>query len=334
MVTVASAIADGRKRILAAEPGMVQAMLDAYELAWGAVEREMDVVLARIEAAQAAGEPVSESWLQQQTWWQQTQDSIEREMARFSERGIGTIARAQSNAVQTARMVGINYRAAIDADFVGRVNAKAMEQWVSAIQPNSPVREVLDGYGQRLGASVEKHVTEGLGSGKGPRAIVRNIAADVGPDAVTGRVHTAVRTESMRAYRGAHRSDMEALAKEIPGTHQWEWFSTMSSRTCPACLGMHGKRFAFNDYPSFPHPSCRCIVRLILEGSDLGVTTTGEQWLREQPEGVQRKVLRTGERYDAFKQGSTLADFTGIKRDRKWGESLVVRPMSSVRRAA
>jgi SPP1 gp7 family putative phage head morphogenesis protein len=264
--TVARAIAQGRQQMRAMEPGMVQQLLDAYDLAWRAVDRELEIVLGRIEAAVAAGEMVSEAWLQRQAWWRQTQDSIEREMARFRDQGTRTIARAQARAVQEARMVGIGYLSAIDIPFAGHVHPGAMEQWVSAIQPYSPIRDVLDGYGTRVSQSLQTRITEGIGSGQGTKAITRAVVRDVGTDAVEGRLHTLVRTEAMRAYRGSHRADMEALAKEIPGKHEWEWFAALSPRTCPACLAMHGRRFPFRRYPNRFHVGCRCVVRLILAG--------------------------------------------------------------------
>lgn len=334
MATVAQALAIGRKQLRALEPGMVQRMLSAYEVAWRHVEGQLAIVDGQIAAAAARGETINQGWINRQTWYRQVQASIDREMARFTQQGVTTIAGTQASAVNIAQQVGNAYRAAIDTPFAGRVNAGAMQEWVSAIQPDSPVRGVLDRYGQRVSQSIETHITEGIGSGQGSRQITRNIVAEVGPDAVEGRLHTVVRTEGMRAYRGSHREDMEALAKDIPGTHEWEWFAALSSRTCPACLSRHGKRYPFNQYPDQQHPSCRCVVRLILEGSDLGVQKTGDEWLRDQPADVQRKVLRSPARYDAFQEGATLDDFTGVKHDRKWGDSVIVVPMRSVRRAA
>jgi hypothetical protein len=60
------------------------------------------------------------------------------------------------------------------------------------------------------------------------------------------------------------------------------------------------------------------------------VRQTGEQWLRRQPAKVQRKVLRTEERYAAYQDGATLDDFTGIRRNETWGDSIMVLPMQKV----
>ncbi len=334
MSTVARAIADGRARMRAMEPDMVQAMLDAYGTAWRHVEYELAVVEGNLEAAILRGESINPSWLNRQTWYRQVQFSIEQQMERFATNGLYTIGTTQARAVNIARQVGLDYRAAIDIPFAGRVNAGAMEQWVSAIQPGSPVRGVMDGYGTRVSTAIERRITEGIGSGQGAKTITRQIVKDVGTDAVEGRLHTVVRTEGLRAYRGSHRADMEELAKDIPGDHEWEWFSTLSSRTCPGCLSRHGKRYPFNAYPDHQHPGCRCVVRLILEGSAIRPPMSGDDWLRKQPEPVQRKVLRTPDRYDAWQEGATLDDFTGIRTSKVWGDSVTVLPMSKVRRVA
>src|SRR5687768_1093120 len=104
----------------AMEPGMVRRMLDAYDLAWRHIEEQLTVLESRIEAAQARAEVIRPSWLNQQSWYRQVQDSIDHELQRFTAQGLNTIASTQSNAVQIARMVGIDYRAAIDVPFAGR----------------------------------------------------------------------------------------------------------------------------------------------------------------------------------------------------------------------
>src|SRR5215204_3938185 len=105
MSTVAQAIALGRQRMRAMEPGMVQRMVDAYGTAWNHVERQLAIVDGQISAAIARGETVNPSWLNRQTWYRQVQASIDREMARFTQQGVSTIASTQASAVNIARQV-------------------------------------------------------------------------------------------------------------------------------------------------------------------------------------------------------------------------------------
>lgn len=334
MSTVAATLALGRRRILALDAQMAEALVQQYGIAWRAVARELEVLEGQIQAALSSGQQISPAWLHRQAWWQERLASIDRQMSRFSTDGANVLTRTQITAVRIAQTTGLDVANTIGTAFPATVHADAFERWVTMLQPDSPLSGVLDRYGERVRASITRNMTEGLGAGEGTSTITRRIMREVGDDAVEGRISTLVRTETMRAYRGAHHMQMSAIGETVPGTHEWEWFASLSSRTCPACLSRHGRRFPFTQYPDHQHPACRCVVRLIIEGSGLGVRETGEEWFARQPEKLQRKVLRTGDRYDAYQDGATLDDFTGIRRNEAWGDSVTVLPMSKVRRAA
>lgn len=332
MPTVTEAISLGRRRILAQETEMTQRLLTAYQIAWNGIERDLTGLTGDIEAARARGEVVDREWFTRQARWRQTQASIERQMQRFTGDAVGTVATTQSGAVRIAQLTGIDFRVAIDIPFAGRVNANAFERWVSALQPDSPIRGIIDGYGQRTSKAIERHMTEGLGSGKGAKEIVRNIVGDVGPGAVESRLATVVRTEGMRSFRGALQDDMEALGPEI--IDEWQWISARGVRTCSACLAMDGRRFPYGSYPNRFHVACRCVIRAVPHASIVPpgpARMTGEEWLRNQPAKVQRRVLQSPERYDAFQEGYSLDDFTGVRHSKTWGPSVYIRPMEAVR---
>ncbi len=334
MSTVSQAITQGRRRILAHEVEMTGELLRQYGLAWDSIERDLRILEFRIAAAKAAGENVTPSWLRQQAWWRQTQASIETQMQRFTLDAAGTITRTQIGAVRIAQGVGLDYRAAIDLPFAGRVNSNAFERWVSAQQPGSPIRGVIDRYGPRTSQVIRDTLTEGLGSGKGSRAIVRSIVQQVGTDAVEGRLTVLSRTELMRSYRGASRDSFEALGPDVIAG--WRWTAALSSRSCVACLSRHGREYAYDRYPDQFHPACRCVISPVAPSSLVPRRQpgrTGEEWLREQPEAVQQRVLRSPERFQAFTDGMSLDTMTTVRRSRMWGSSVAIRPMREVRAA-
>lgn len=236
MPTVSEVITEGQRQIRRHEAQMTQRLLADYDLAWRHIERQVVVIEGQIQAAIARGDDVSEQWLNRQTWWRQTQASIETQMTRFSATATQDLATAQIGSVRTAIATGQAFRAVINTPFAGRVNPGAFERWVSATQPGSPIRGVIDGYGERVSESIRTRVTEGIGSGQGAGTIRRQIMRDVGTDATEGRIATLTRTEVNRAYRGVGRADMTALGKDIPGNHEWEWLASLSPRTCPACF--------------------------------------------------------------------------------------------------
>jgi SPP1 gp7 family putative phage head morphogenesis protein len=175
-------------------------------------------------------------------------------------------------------------------------------------------------------------MTEGLAAGESPRTITNKIVAQVGGKAIRGRIQTITRTETLRAYRGSLRDSMESFGSDV--VTGWRWVSALSRRSCPACLAMHGTEYGFDQYPDRFHVACRCSVQPIVSTEILPRRSpgkTGEEWLREQPAAVQRRILQTKERYEAFRTGTPLGDFLEVKSDETWGDSIAVKPMGRTR---
>lgn len=323
---------------------MVRALLGQYALAWRHIEARLAEVEGLITAAIARGEPVTDAWLRRQYWWRETLRSIEVEMTRYTVSMAQTIATGQRASVMVAQRVtgGVGEYVANEAAKRGititggirpGINPGVMENWVSAIQPDSPVRQAIDRYGDRVSQSIQTNMTQGLAAGEHPRTIARKVMAEVGPEAVEGRIQTITRTETHRSYRGALRESMEAMGPNV--LQGWRWSAALGARTCVACMAMHGREFAYDDYPDRFHVACRCVVSPVVNPDIIPARPhqTGEEWLRKQPADVQRKVLGSDVRYTAFRDGTTLQDMTGIRHSRTWGDSIRVKSMREVRAA-
>lgn len=326
--TVAEAIALGRRRILAFEPQMSAALADQYAVAWRGIERDLAAIEGRISAARAAGETVNPDWLRRQEWYQQTQASIDIQMQRFTGQAAQTVTTAQRGAVQIARTMGNDFRVAIDTPFAGQVNAGAFERWVSAQQPGSPIRGVIDGYGERVAESVTRNLSEGLGSGKGPREITRRIVAEVGDRAVQSRVLTLSRTELLRSFRGS-AADQFAPLKAQGIILGYAWLSTKSVRTCISCIARDG--MFFEDYPTGFHVNCRCIGTPVVDPALVPSSgrrpDTGAEWFAKQDRATQDRMLGSKGRIDSYRDGTPLTDFVGVRQSRTWGPAIFTRPV-------
>lgn len=327
------------------EIAIVQDLLARYAIAWRHVEGQLRQVEGMIEAAIARGEVVDDAWLRRQAWWDGTLRSIEAEMSRYTSRMAQTLAQGQIGGITTASQASTAIAEYIAAEAAKRgisiggiirpgVNSGAFERWVIAQRPGSPVRQAIDRYGARVSDSVRTHMTEGLAAGQHPRTITRQIVRDVGEGAVEGRIHTIARHETHRAFRGALRDSLEAMGPDV--VSGWIWIAAKGVRACPACLAMDGRVFPYEAYPDRFHVSCRCVISPYVSPELVGgrrQRETGEEWLRRQPADVQRRVLRSEDRYQAFREGYTLDDFTGITRDPVWGDQVRVKAMREVRAA-
>ena len=127
------------------------------------------------------------------------------------------------------------------------------------------------------------------------------------------------------AYRESSRAQAKANDHIVKG---WTWSAAKQANTCAACLALDGS-FHTLDERLDDHYNGRCsAVPITKTWEELGYpglkeTTrqrqTGEEWLREQPPGVQDKILgRAGGK--AWRAGQVeLGDAVGYRIDPAYG---------------
>lgn len=331
MATPLDILLAGRRRAGQIDAATAVTMLAEYERVMRAVERDLARFAFYIEQAIAANEPVSITWLQRQQWYRQLEASVASEMRAFTARASATLTTAQQTALATAYGTSGSWLATIaGGTFRGRINAPAFERWVTAAMPGSPVREVIDGYGTRVSDAILRHMSEGMGTGRGSETIIRGIMREAGPDASEARIRTLSRSETMRAYRGGSADSMAPLQDEgiIQG---WTWHAELSTRTCAVCAALHGT-FS-TTYPVGFHPACRCIGRPVVNPALVPGgrrIRTGEEWFARQSAEMQRRILPTEAHYEAYRNGVPLSQMVGVKQSPVWGPMYVMRPASAL----
>lgn len=328
MSVVLDAIAYGKRELASHERQMAEALIRQYEIAWKRIERELVRLDAQILEAMAERGIVEESWLSRQRWWRETQASIDVEMARWEAEAARIVANAQAGGVSIATDVAGTIARAAGSPFAGRVYSQAFERWVSAIQPGSPILDVIGTYGPRVSESALRHMTEGMGSGRAPRNTVRAIMREVGDEAVEHRLMAMARTETMRSFRGAS-SDIYGPMRQKNIITGYRWSASLSSNTCIACLAMDST--VSKDFPETFHVNCRCTAIPVISSEYIpnqpAPRRSGEEWFAEQPEDVQRKMLLTPGRYKAYQDGTPLSAMVKTRHSDVWGSSISIRPM-------
>lgn len=241
-------------------------------------------------------------------------DLMEREYQRNAALGSQDVAQAQRQAVDIGRQTVGNM--GLEGGVGPALNTAAYERLVAATGYGSPLRAVMESYGPIAEQVIERKLIEGIMQGHGADKIIRGIRREIGATGVPPwRLEALVRTEGMRAFRGSLSESYKAL-----GVEQVRWLSAHSARTCLACLGRDGDLFPA-DYQMDSHVSCRCILSPYTGRSQ---RETGEEWLRRQPEAVQRQKL--GSAFDAWQRGDVgLKDFVGQRQSRVWGRSIYQR---------
>lgn len=111
--------------------------------------------------------------------------------------------------------------------------------------------------------SLVRIVTDGVGRGKGAKALEREIKEALygarDPDGLTAkmglkqRAELIARSELANAYVGAQKA---AAARN--GYIYGRWIATKDERTCPVCASRHGKIYRLDEMVGTLHPRCRC----------------------------------------------------------------------------
>lgn len=337
--TLDTAIRNARRGIDQRESPIRRQLRDAYDLTIQRIEAELEIVARRL-----ATFDVPDSWLDsrgrftrygevafRQQFLRRLLPDAEREFARFTDDGLRILRSGQAAAVSggAAEAVELMEAAGIDVGFGGRVNTRAVENLVSAFDPASPLRDVLDSYGTNGTKVIERLLIQGLATGEGPRQVVKRIRSELTSGSTKARLDSLVRTEMMRAFRASTNEQYARMSNVIQG---YRWSCAKGLRTCLACLAKDGE--VTKEPQSTFHIACRCVSTPVPKGSTYRYQT-GSEWLKEQPEDKQRSMFPSQVSFDAFQRGDLgLKDFIGHRRSTVWGSSIRERSGSEAIRSA
>lgn len=306
-----------RRELLQGERESSRRLVDAYADAWLRIKRRLEQLTEAIEAAREAGASFSPSWLFQQRRYQLLLQEVRREIENLALAAQMDVVRNQSWALRQSEYAtrALFEEVKLARSFVG-LPASAFESIVGFLSDGSPLRKVLESLGESAAAEMEAALKSAVLVGMPPREIVRQVRKEAG--GALSRLLTIARTETLRAYREGIRLSLDAA-----GYTHWRWVASLSLRTCPACLGMHGRVFAITE-PFGTHPNCRCTLVPVDEGLTV---PDAEDWLRGLSQVQQEQVLGK-QRAHLWRQGRLqLKDFVRERHDPVWGTTRTVMPL-------
>lgn len=268
-----------------------------YGDAWRSTRLELDRVVARIAAAQDAGEQLSPAWLYQQRRLDNTLAALADGMARFADHADATITATQTAAARLgADMAAQTATQATEATLGVAAGfetppVESLRALAGHLADGTPLRPVLDSLGDTAARALTDTLAAGIARGLSPRQMIAEAR-----DALAGDLHRALtiaRTETMRAHREAARQTWEATGI-IRG---WVWLCACDPRSCAMCWAMHGREFPIGE-PMGTHPNCRCTqVPIAPSWEQLGLRTgTPPANLGPRPGTPEFEALRPRER--------------------------------------
>lgn len=137
--------------------------------------------------------------------------------------------------------------ARVDTDALDAIVLRATEQITKTSYPLS----------DEATAAMRRELVRGMATGVNPReTAARMVARSRGLfNGGLTRALTIARTEMLDAQRVAAALSDAQNADLLRG---WVWTAALSSRTCPACWGMHGQEFGLEVPGPQGHQNCRC----------------------------------------------------------------------------
>jgi len=218
-------------------------------------------------------------------------------------------AGAESRALQTALVEGVELTIPTAAQVLAAANARPLTSGKSAVMLESFIKD----WSTKSVTSVENAIRVGYFEGQTNQQILKQVIgtkanryADGVVDATARDARAVVQTAIQHVAQVA-RSEVYASNSDIVA--EYEWVSTLDSRTTPQCQGLDGRTFPIGKGPLPPiHINCRSsttpvinnkYIRETLRQGQTRASVDGQvpanlsyyEWLKTQPESFQDQAL-------------------------------------------
>lgn len=188
----------------------------------------------------------------------------------------------------------------VDSRQVAAIVTRSTQQVTSLTKPLSDEAYLV----------VRRELIRSVAAGSSPRDAARRMVAraERGFNGGLNRALTIARTEMLDAHRAAAALGQAAHTDVLAG---WTWLASLSSRTCPACLAMHGTVHELSEPGPYGHQQCRCSrMPTTRSWADLGIDVEepasvipdAQGFFDSLPPADQKQILGT-KAYDAWTRG-------------------------------
>ena len=288
---------------------------------WVNMERELEprfIALAQqVKDLQDSGQPVPRQYIYTLQRYQDLMAQIMQEIPDYEKYAVDIITEYQIEnfnlGLDDASAV---IRASKPSDEVWNVVGKDAVQTMAGFAGNgAPLAELMrTDYGD-LGATITDKLVQGIGLGKGASAIAKDLREVMGTDkAGFARSARVARTEINRAYRIANQQQYAAS-----GVVTKVLRLCYPPTACLACLELDGE--VCPNGLCEDHPNGKCTTIAVTVGGNYPQWQRGHDWLMEQSEEDQRKIIGAG-RYEMWKKdGVPLRDMVKMQPNAVWGSS-------------
>ncbi len=246
---------------------------------------------------------------------------IDAELVRLTRFTEAVTVNGQRQAVQMGltQATGLIEAAApeLGASF-SRLPVAAFEESIGLLSNGSPLRDLLNDQGLDAGRQARDVLTNAVAQGTGPRQVAKELASILSRS--QWRAEQTARNVLLDSHRLASLRTYAANGDILDG---WIWTASLSSRTCLACVALHGHAFSLREQFMPRHVACRCSPRPKLKAmfGPMPRLESGDAWLDRQPIETQRTMLPVA-LFDDYQAGVIrISDFVEPVPSRRWGLS-------------
>jgi SPP1 gp7 family putative phage head morphogenesis protein len=266
-------------------------LVASYTKSWNKIEKDLQPIYNRIDQAKKDGIDPSPSWLLEVGRLQSIQKQVEGELRRFGVDADGIVRSGISDmTAETNKVTGEfaetrlgSSRTGVTASF-HQMNKASVEQLAAQLEGASALRPEDFGVPEDIWANIQTELFNGMVLGENSDKIAKRI------ENISGMHKNAAISMARTELFTAHRRVAGRVYKDNSDiVEAWQWHADISSRTCAACLAMHGTMHSLEEH-MHTHGSCRCTMLPVIEGDDSTIPS-GDELFKLFSRDDQRKVL-------------------------------------------
>ncbi len=293
-------------------------------------EKQVNALADEISKRRESGQPVYPDYVYSLERYKSMMEQAQKRIDQYNRSVLGIVTGEETEAAEIGHESAkepVNL-AEPDAPMWTRVNQREARIAAGMTADGSPLERLLAKSYDLTRERLEQTLVTGLAVGQGSGYIARQLMDAF--EMPEQRALLIARTEVNRAYRLANWETMKS-SKAVKGYRRMCYPPT----ACFACLVLDGEFYPLNSAPC-DHPNGKCSFVPVTEHYDpidAKNWKRGRDWLMEQDEATQRKIMGAG-RFALWKdQGIDPRDMVYIKENPIWGGSPTVKTLEELRKA-
>ena len=320
--------------LLARDAATILTMGQRWMQLEGALEANIGLLVLELKELEAAGQAINIQRVYKIRRYQTLLAQVQKEMTSYNLWAADYIAQNQivlgslgiTHAAEAITLTMLEGVGAV-GPFFDKIPFSAVELMVGNAGKGGPVYALLQEAYPTAVENMTNILIKGIAMGIGPGETAKQMV--VGMEYALNHALTVATTEQLRVFREASRQQYESTGAVLG----YKRFAAKDGLTCALCLALDGEVYKTNELMNV-HPCDRCTMIPVVRGVSEITWESGEDWLRNQPEEVQRKTLGPGA-HEMWKNGDIeLKDLVNKVDHPIWGPSLQRNTLASLREEA